>query len=415
MIEQAAARKTGFDVSLIRKDFPILNQEVNGHPLVYLDNGATAQKPQVVIDSISKYYSSYNANIHRGVHHLSQLATQAYEDAREEVKNFIQAASAAEIVFTSGTTDGINLVANTYGRKVLSKGDEILISAMEHHANIVPWQMLCEQTGAVLKVIPISQSGEWIMEEALNMIHSRTKIVSVMHVSNVLGTINPIESIIQAAHQVGAVVLIDGAQAVPHFFVNVSELDCDFYVFSAHKLPGPTGMGVLYGKKELLDEMPPWKGGGDMIKEVSFEKTTYAEAPLKFEAGTPNIEGAIALAEAIKYWRNLDHQAVLAHEQDLLNYAVSELSKIEGIQFYGTSTSKVPVVSFLIKGLHPYDVGFILDRNGIAVRTGHHCAQPIMDFYQIPGTVRASFSFYNTRHEVDLLVKALQQAKKMLS
>jgi cysteine desulfurase/selenocysteine lyase len=406
---------SGFDVEEVRKDFPVLQQQVNGHPLVYLDNGATAQKPKKVIDCISHYYQSYNANIHRGVHHLSQLATQAYEAAREEVRDFLNAAETAEIVFTSGTTDGINLVANTYGRMLLKPGDEVLISAMEHHANIVPWQMVCEQTGAILKVIPISQKGEWIMDEALNMITNSTKIVAVMHVSNALGTINPVEQIIDAAHAAGARVLIDGAQAVPHFPVNIQQLNCDFYVFSGHKISAPTGIGILYGKKELMEIMPPWKGGGDMIKEVSFAKTTYAETPLKFEAGTPNIEGAIALAEGIRYWRKLNHEGLMMHEQGLLEYATSELLKIPGMRIYGTAERKVPVVSFLIEGLHPYDIGFILDRNGIAVRTGHHCAQPLMDFFKIPGTVRASFAFYNTLQEVDLLIKALRQAIRMLS
>ena len=406
---------SGFDVEEVRKDFPVLQQQVNGHPLVYLDNGATAQKPKKVIDCISQYYQSYNANIHRGVHHLSQLATQAYEAAREEVRDFLNAAETAEIVFTSGTTDGINLVANTYGRMLLKPGDEVLISAMEHHANIVPWQMVCEQTGAILRVIPISQKGEWIMDEALNMITNSTKIVAVMHVSNALGTINPVEQIIDAAHAAGARVLIDGAQAVPHFPVNIQQLNCDFYVFSGHKISAPTGIGILYGKKELMEIMPPWKGGGDMIKEVSFAKTTYAETPLKFEAGTPNIEGAIALAEGIRYWRKLNHEGLMMHEQGLLEYATSELLKIPGMRIYGTAERKVPVVSFLIEGLHPYDIGFILDRNGIAVRTGHHCAQPLMDFFKIPGTVRASFAFYNTLQEVDLLIKALRQAIRMLS
>jgi len=413
--EEVRVTQIHFDVEEVRKDFPVLHQQVNGHPLVYLDNGATAQKPLQVIEAISDYYRRYNANIHRGVHHLSQLATQTYEDAREEVRSFLNAKETAEIVFTSGTTDGINLVANTYARMVLRSGDEVLISAMEHHANIVPWQMICEQTGAILRVIPISDDGEWIMDEALNMISGATKIVSVMHVSNALGTINPIEKIIEAAHAVDARVMIDGAQALPHFEVDLQQLDCDFYVFSGHKISAPTGIGILFGKKELLQKMPPWKGGGDMIKEVSFAKTTYAETPLKFEAGTPNIEGAVAMAEGIRYWRKLNHHELQLHEQSLLEYATSELMKLPGMRIYGRAKHKVPVVSFLIDGLHPYDVGFILDRNGIAVRTGHHCAQPLMDFYGIPGTVRASFAFYNTHQEVDLLIKALKQAIKMLS
>lgn len=410
-----AVGNTKFDVARVRNDFPVLHQIVNGKPLVYLDNGATSQKPVCVLEAIDNFYKKYNANIHRGVHHLSQLATLAYEQAREELRSFLNAAETAEIVFTSGTTEGINLVANSYGRSKLKAGDEVLISAMEHHANIVPWQMICEQTGATLKVIPISEKGEWKLDKALELIGPATKIVSVMHVSNVLGTINPVEEIIAAARRIGAVVLVDGAQAVPHFMVDVQELDCDFYVFSAHKLLGPTGTGVLYGKKQLLDAMPPWKGGGDMIKEVKLEKTTYAETPLKFEAGTPNIEGVIGMAEAIRYWRKFNHENLHEYENTLLDYATKKLAGIPGMIFYGTSENKVPVISFLIEGLHPYDVGFILDKNGIAVRTGHHCAEPVMDFYGIPGTVRASFSFYNTFEEVDRLFDALKQAVKMLS
>lgn len=415
MIEETKSIELDFNVDEIRKDFPILHQEVNGYPLVYFDNGATSQKPKQVIDAISKYYEEYNSNIHRGVHHLSQIATTAYEKAREEIQLFLNAKELAEIVFTKGTTEGINLVAQSWGRKFLKEGDEVVISAMEHHANIVPWQMICEEKGAVLKVIPMSQSGELIMEEAEKLIGEKTKIVAVMHVSNALGTINPIQKIIQLAKQVDAITLVDGAQAVPHFMVDVQELDCDFYTFSAHKLLGPTGVGVLYGKKQILEAMPPWQGGGDMIKDVSFEKTTYADVPLKFEAGTPNIAGCIVMAEAVRYWKALNHEHVKLYEDALFSYAVEKLSEIEGMRFIGTAKEKVAVISFLIDGLHPYDVGFILDKYGVALRTGHHCAQPVMDFYGVPGTLRASFSFYNTFAEIDQMVDAIHKAKKMLS
>ena len=404
-----------FDVERIRKDFPILHQQVNGCPLVYFDNGATSQKPQSVIDSIVHYYSAYNSNIHRGVHHLSQLATSAYEQAREEIRAFIQAKSADEIIFTRGTTEGINLIAQTWGRNYLKQGDEIVITAMEHHANIVPWQMLCEQTGAVLKVIPMDNRGELILEEAEKMIGVRTRLLAMMHVSNALGTINPVKQLIQLAQKFGAMTLVDGAQAVPHFPVNVQELDCDFYVFSAHKVLGPTGIGVLYGKLQLLNEIPPWQGGGDMIRTVSFEKTTYNDSPLKFEAGTPNICGSIAMAEGIRYWNALNHDAVWEHEQLLLHYATERLKEIDRLKIIGEAAHKVPVISFLIDGLHPYDVGFILDKKGIALRTGHHCAQPIMDFFGIPGTLRASFSFYNTTSEIDRMIESIKVAKQMLS
>ncbi|MEX1190016.1 MAG: cysteine desulfurase [Bacteroidia bacterium] len=414
-MEKSIIESTGFDVDNIRKDFPILHQKVNGYPLVYFDNGATSQKPQQVIDAITHYYATYNSNIHRGVHHLSQIATSAYEEAREEVRSFLNASAKEEIVFTKGTTEGINLIAQSWGRNNLRAGDEVVISAMEHHANIVPWQMVCELTGSKLKVIPIDKNGELILTEAEKLINDKTKMLAVMHVSNALGTINPIEKLIKLAKRVNALTLIDGAQAVPHFMVDVQKLDCDFYVFSAHKLLGPTGVGVLYGKKSLLEEMPPWQGGGDMIKEVTFEKTTYAEVPLKFEAGTPNIEGCIVMAEAIRYWRKLNHKAIKQYEDALLEYAHRRLSEIDGIIFYGVAENKVAVISFLIEGLHPYDVGFILDKHGIAVRTGHHCAQPIMDFYKIPGTLRASFSFYNTFAEVDQMIDALHIAKRMLS
>jgi cysteine desulfurase/selenocysteine lyase len=406
---------TPFDVTQIRNDFPILKQQVNGKQLVYFDNGATSQKPQQVIDAMVNYYSSYNANIHRGVHQLSQLATSAYESAREEIRSFLNAQSGSEIVFTKGTTEGINLVAQSWGRSFLKPGDEIVVTAMEHHANIVPWQMLCEQTGAILRVIPMNQSGELILEEAEKIVGLKTRILSVIHVSNALGTINPVRELIAMAKKVGAITLLDGAQAVPHFKVDVRELDCDFYVFSAHKLLGPTGIGILYGKQHLLEQMPPWQGGGDMIKTVTFEKTTYNEAPLKFEAGTPHIEGGIVMAAGIRYWNALDHRAVEQHEQSLLQYGTQRLKEIPGVRIVGEAKEKVSVISFVLDGLHPYDIGFILDKNAVAVRTGHHCAQPVMDFFGIPGTIRASFSFYNTTEEIDLMVDALILSKRMLS
>jgi cysteine desulfurase / selenocysteine lyase len=403
------------DVMKIREDFPILHQEVNGYPLVYFDNGATSQKPRQVIEAITAYYSGYNANIHRGVHTLSQRATSAYESAREEVKTFLNARSTEEIIFTKGTTEGINLIAQTWGRHYLKTGDEIVVTAMEHHANIVPWQMICEETGAVLKVIPMDQNGELILEEAQKLIGPRTRMVAAIHVSNALGSINPVEELIAMAQKVGAMTLIDGAQAVPHFKVDVKKLDCDFYVFSAHKLLGPTGMGVLYGKLSNLEQIPPYQGGGDMIRSVSFSKTTYNDPPLKFEAGTPNIEGAISMAEGIRYWNSLGHAQVAAHEQDLLQYATERLKATGDYRIIGEAQNKVAVVSFLLNGAHPYDVGFILDKHGIAVRTGHHCAEPIMQFFEIPGTIRASFSFYNTRAEIDKMMDALAVAKRMLA
>lgn len=403
-----------FDVELVRRDFPILHQEVNGNPLVYFDNGATSQKPQQVIDAMVKYYSTYNANIHRGVHHLSQLATSAYEQAREEIRAFLNARKTEEIIFTSGTTDGINLIAQSWGRNYLKPGDEIVVTAMEHHANIVPWQLVCEQTGAVLKVIPMDTNGELILEEARKLIGLRTRMVSIIQVSNALGTINPVREILAMAREFGAMTLIDGAQAVPHFKVDVQELDCDFYVFSAHKILGPTGVGILYGKQQLLDQLPPWKGGGDMIRTVTFEKTTYNDAPLRFEAGTPNISGGIVMAEGIRYWNSLNHEAVQAYEKDLLQYGTNCLKEIEGVRIIGEAKEKVAVISFIMEDLHPYDIGFILDKKGIALRTGHHCAQPVMDFFGIPGTLRASFSFYNTQAEIDRMVDAIGLAKKML-
>ena len=402
------------DVAAIRADFPILATRVNGKPLVYFDNGATSQKPQLVIDAIVNYYSHTNSNIHRGVHHLSQLATDAYEVARGKVKDFISAKSSSEIIFTKGTTEGINLVTQTWGRNYLKPGDEVVVTAMEHHANIVPWQMVCEQTGAILKVIPMDSNGELILEEAQKIICSRTRMLAMMHVSNALGTINPVEQIMEMARNVGALILLDGAQAVPHFKVDVQALDCDFYVFSAHKMFGPTGVGILYGKERILAEIPPYQGGGDMIKTVTFEKTTYNESPFKFEAGTPNIEGGIALGAAIDYMNDLNHDAVINYENSLLHYGTEALKAVEGVRIIGEAVHKVPVISFNINGIHPYDVGFILDKQGIAVRTGHHCAQPVMDFFKVPGTIRASFAFYNTTQEIDSMIDALHLAKKML-
>ena len=402
-----------FDVDKIRKDFPILNRQVNGKPLVYMDNAATSQTPKQVIDCIVDYYSTYNANIHRGVHTLSQEATDKYEHARQKIQKHFNADKPQEIIFTSGTTHGINLVANGFST-FLSEGDEILVSAMEHHSNIVPWQMLCERTGAVLKVIPMNQSGELMMDKYEALLSESTKLVFCNHVSNALGTINPIKEIIDQAHAADAVVLVDGAQAAPHIKANVQELNVDFYVASAHKMCGPTGVGILYGKEEWLNKLPPYQGGGEMIAEVSFEKTTYADLPHKFEAGTPNICGGIVFGAAIDYMNAIGFDAIADYELELLQYATEKLLEIEGLKIYGSATEKTAVISFNIEGLHPYDIGSILDKLGIAVRTGHHCAQPIMDFYKIPGTVRASFSFYNTKEEVDILVEGVNKAKSML-
>lgn len=400
-------------IKKIREDFPILNRKVNGKPLVYLDNAATSQTPKQVIDAIVDYYENYNANIHRGVHALSQEATDKYEQARIKIQKHFNAAKAHEIIFTSGTTHGINLVANGF-TSLLKKGDEIVVSAMEHHSNIVPWQMLCERTGAVLKVIPMNQEGELIMEEFSKLLSPKTKLVFCNHVSNALGTVNPIAEIIEKAHQVGAAVLIDGAQAAPHIKADVQALDADFYTVSAHKMCGPTGVGMLYGKEEWLHKLPPYQGGGEMIAEVTFEKTTYAELPHKFEAGTPNICGGIAFGAALDYMNALGFDAIAEYENELLEYATQALLKVDGLRIYGTAQKKTSVISFNIEGIHPYDMGTILDKLGIAVRTGHHCAQPVMDFYGIPGTVRASFSFYNTKDEVDILVEGVERARSML-
>ena len=403
-----------FDVQKIRNDFPILHRKVNGYPLVYLDNAATSQKPQVVIDCIVDYYSNYNANIHRGVHTLSQEATDAYELARKKIQKHFNISYSHEVIFTSGTTHGINLVANGFST-LLKKGDEIIVSALEHHSNIVPWQMLCERTGAILRVIPINEVGVLILSEYEKLLSEKTKLVFVNHISNALGIINPIELIIKKAHAVGAAVLIDGAQSCSHIKPDLQVLDADFYVTSAHKMCGPTGVGILYGKEDWLRKLPPYQGGGEMIKEVTFEKTTYADLPHKFEAGTPNICGGIAFGTAIDYLNNIGFDAITAHEKELLAYATRELLAIKGLKIYGTGPEKTSVISFNIEGIHPYDIGAIIDKLGIAVRTGHHCAQPIMDFFNIPGTVRASFSFYNTTEEVDKLVQAVQKAKLMLT
>ena len=403
-----------FDVQKVRADFPILSQKVNGKPLVYFDNGATSQKPQVVIDAISKYYSEINANIHRGVHTLSQLATDAYEVSRNTIQNHLNAKHNHEIIFTSGTTFGINLVANGFS-SLLKAGDEVMVSALEHHSNIVPWQFLCEKTGAKLVVIPMNEKGELILSEFDKLLSEKTKIVTVNHISNALGTVNPIEYIIKKAHDVGAAVLIDGAQATPHLRPDVQALDCDFYVFSGHKVCGPTGVGILYGKEEWLRKLPPYQGGGEMIAEVTFEKTTYADLPHKFEAGTPNIEGGIVLGTAIDYMNAIGFDNIAAYEQELLDYGTKRLQEIEGLTIYGTSENKASVISFNIDGIHPYDIGTIIDKLGIAVRTGHHCAQPIMNFFNIPGTIRASFAFYNTKEEIDIFVEAVKKAQMMLS
>ncbi|MFV0540839.1 MAG: aminotransferase class V-fold PLP-dependent enzyme [Aestuariibaculum sp.] len=403
-----------FSANTIRKDFPILSRQVNGKPLVYFDNAATSQTPLQVINAIVDYYSNYNANIHRGVHTLSQEATDKYEQARQKIQHHFNAKHAREIIFTSGTTHGINLVANGFSA-VLKKGDEIIVSALEHHSNIVPWQMLCERTGALLKVIPMNQNGELELSKYNTLLNNNTKLVFVNHVSNALGTINPIETIIEKAHNVGAAVLIDGAQASPHIKADVQALNVDFYVVSAHKMCGPTGVGMLYGKEEWLKKLPPYQGGGEMIAEVTFAKTTYADLPHKFEAGTPNICGGIAFGAALDYMNTIGFNTIATYENELLQYATQQLTQIEGLKIYGTSPHKTSVISFNLNGIHPYDVGTILDKLGIAVRTGHHCAQPIMDFYAIPGTVRASFAFYNTKEEIDTLVKGVKKAKMMLS
>lgn len=403
-----------FNIDKIRADFPILKREVNGKPLVYMDNGATTQKPSSVINSIVHYYTDMNSNVHRGVHYLSQISTDAFEVTRKKVQAFINAAEDKEIIITKGTTDGINLIATCYGRAFIHEGDEIIISAMEHHSNIVPWQMLCDEKGCKIRVIPMNDKGELDMDAYSNLFNEKTKLVAVTYVSNSLGTINPVREMISIAHGHGAVVLVDAAQAVQHIQIDVQKLDVDFLVFSGHKMYGPTGVGVLYGKEELLNAMPPYQGGGDMIKEVTFEKTTYNELPFKFEAGTPNIEAGICLNEAIDYINSIGLENIEAYEHDLLQYATEKLAEIPGMRFIGTAEQKCSVISFVIDGTHPYDVGVILDKLGIAVRTGHHCAQPVMDRFGIPGTIRASLAVYNTKEEIDILVAGIQRAVNML-
>jgi cysteine desulfurase/selenocysteine lyase len=408
-----ASPSAAFDVWKIRQDFPILRRQINGKPLVYLDNAATSQKPQTVIDTLSRFYREENSNVHRGVHFLSQEATDLYEKARIKVQRFLNAAEPREIIFVRGTTEGINLVAQAYGRKNLQAGDEIVISAMEHHSNIVPWQILCEEKGAVLRVAPINDAGEFLLEEYEKLLNPKTRIVSVVHLSNALGTLNPVRRIIEMAHRWNIPVLLDGAQAAPHLPVDVRELDCDFYVFSGHKLFGPTGIGVLYGKARLLEAMPPYQGGGEMISSVTFKKTTYNTIPNKFEAGTPHVAGAVGLGAAIDYVNGLDRQAVLAYEHDLLAYATEALSEISGLRLIGTAREKAAVLSFVLDGVHPHDIGTIVDQEGIAIRTGHHCAQPVMERFGVPATARASLAFYNIREEIDILVKGLQKVKEV--
>jgi cysteine desulfurase/selenocysteine lyase len=404
-----------FDVNEIRKSFPVLEREVNNKLLVYLDNAATAQKPQSVIDALSYYYSNYNANIHRGIHSLAEEATAAYEATRVTVQQFIHAAYPEEIIFTRGTTEGINLVAYTWGRQNIHAGDEIIISTMEHHSNIVPWQILCEEKHAVLKVVPVNDNGELLMDEFHNLLSPKTKLVSIVHVSNALGTINPVKEIIDAAHEVGAVVMVDGAQSTVHLTIDVQKMNCDFFAFSGHKVYGPTGIGVLYGKKEILQNMPVFMGGGEMIKEVTFEKTTYNNLPYKYEAGTPNIADTIALKVALDYVTEVGKSNAKKYETELLQYATEELKKIPGLRIIGNAKNKVSLISFVIENIHPQDIGVLLDNQGIAVRTGHHCTQPLMKRFGIPGTVRASFAMYNTREEVDKLIAGLQKAIKMLA
>jgi cysteine desulfurase/selenocysteine lyase len=402
------------NIQKLRQDFPILSQKVNGKPLVYLDNGATSQKPKQVIDAISNYYQTQNSNIHRGVHQLSVDTTVAYENARITVQKHLNAAFSQEIIFTSGTTESINLLANSFGKKYIKAGDEILISEMEHHSNILPWQILCEEKGAVLKVIPINEKGELLMDEYKKLLCNKTKIVAITHISNTLGTINPVKEIIELAHEKNIPVLIDGAQALPHIKVDLQDLDADFYCFGAHKIFGPTGVGILYGKEKWLNEMLPYKVGGGTIKTVTFEKTEYADLPLKFEAGTPNIEGGIGLAAAIDYVNEIGLENIAAYECELLDYATAKLSAIEGLRIIGTAKEKASVISFIIEDIHPLDIGTILDKQGIAVRTGHHCTQPLMQHFGIPGTIRASLVFYNTKEEIDVLVRGIDKAIKML-
>ncbi len=401
------------DVNKIRKDFPILLQKIHGKPLIYFDNAASNQKPQCVIDRLVDYYSNENSNIHRGVHYLSQKATMAFENARDTIKTFINASSSSEIVFSRGTTESINLIAQSFGKKFINKGDEVIISAMEHHSNIVPWQMICEEKTAHLKVIPFFENGELDLEAFEKLLSEKTKIIAITHVSNALGTINPIKEIIKKAHEYDIPVLIDGAQGIAHEKVDVQDLDCDFYCFSGHKIYAPMGIGILYGKEKWLNAIPPYHGGGEMIKTVTFEKTTYNDLPFKFEAGTPNVGDALALETAIKYINSIGLDNISAYENELLTYATNSLSKIDGVKIFGTSKNKAAVLSFLTGDIHPFDAGTIIDHFGVAVRTGHHCAQPLMDIYRIPGTIRASFAFYNTKEEIDMLITAIKKVKEM--
>ncbi|MBL7993815.1 cysteine desulfurase [bacterium] len=401
------------DVERIRQDFPILRERIHGKPLVYLDNAATTQKPLFVIDAVHHYYRAQNANIHRGTHYLSQVATFEYEKARGKIRQFINAKDNKEIIFVRGTTEAINLVSSAYGRKFICAGDEIIISAMEHHSNIVPWQILCEQTGAVLRVVPMHQSGELIMEEYVKLLNEKTKLVSVVHISNALGTVNPVKEIIRLAHERNILVMLDAAQSIPHAPVDVRDLDCDFLVFSGHKMYGPTGVGVLYGKQQLLESMPPYHGGGDMIRTVSFEKTTYAELPNKFEAGTPNIAGGIGLGAAVDYINRIGIHKIAEYEAELMAYATEQLSAINKLKIIGTAKEKAGAISFVMENVHPHDTGTLLDLEGIAIRTGHHCAQPVMQFYGVPATSRASLSFYNTKEDIDALVKGLHKVMEV--
>jgi cysteine desulfurase/selenocysteine lyase len=411
---QTSALHIAFDVEQIRRQFPILEREVKGKPLVYFDNAATTQKPQAVIDALTDYYQNYNANIHRGIHSLAEEATAAYEATRDTVQQFINAQQREEIIFTRGVTESINLVAYTWARTNLKSGDEIIISGMEHHSNIVPWQLIAEMTGAILKVIPVDESGELIMGEYYKLLNEKVKLVSVVHASNSLGTINPVKEIIDAAHKIGAIVMLDGAQSTVHLDIDVQELDCDFFAISSHKVYGPTGIGVLYGKRALLEAMPPFMGGGEMIKDVTFEKTTWNELPYKFEAGTPNIADTVALKAAIEFVQRIGKKQIRLHEEQLLRYATEQLQSIDGIRLIGTAKQKVSVASFVVEGVHPQDLGILLDNQGVAVRTGHHCTQPLMNRFGIPGTTRASFAMYNTKEEIDVMIAGLHKAIKLL-
>lgn len=408
-------KSKSLDINVIRQEFPVLNREVKGRPLIYLDNAATTQKPQQVLNALMHYYTNYNANIHRGIHTLAEEATAAFEQTRDAVKTFIGAGSREEIIFTRGTTEGINLVAYSWGRKNIQANDEIIISNMEHHSNIVPWQLLCEEKGAILKIIPINENGELKLDEYKKMLGPKTKLVSIVHVSNALGTVNPVKQMIADAHAAGALFMVDGAQSAVHLDINVTDLDCDFFAFSAHKLYGPTGVGVLYGKKAVLEAMPPFQAGGEMIKEVTFQKTTFNDLPYKFEAGTPNIADVIAFKSALHFVQSIGKEKIRRHERDLIEYGQQELVKIPGLKIIGNAREKVSVISFTIENAHPQDIGILLDNRGIAVRTGHHCAQPLMDHFCIPGTARASFAIYNTRYEIDELIKGLLRVVKILS